>query len=292
MFWRGEDHPFSIPHTIPAHHPRTPSLQPLHPRTTRVPFPKAQSDWLPLRRLEPLTRVSPPRLCSQNLKAHLTGRRGASDVSSYRQLRMACDIASGMQFLAEHNVVHADLATRNCLIDQDHTVKIGDFGLTRSKFSSDYFGAGPTNEVLAWRWMSPQAIAAEGEERWTPANDIWAFGVTAWEITTYANQPYPSLSSAEVLAFVQSGKTMTAAKGAAEGLADLIAKCWAQAEGERPGFEAIVQALEVLAEAAPKNSADSARIGSSTSFPVMEKNRSSSSLGSGAYADPQDKLKR
>ena len=45
--------------------------------------------------------------------------------------RFAEQIFEGMLYLEQRGIIHRDLAARNCLIGQDETLKVGDFGLTK-----------------------------------------------------------------------------------------------------------------------------------------------------------------
>ncbi len=55
---------------------------------------------------------------------------------------MAGEIADGMSYLAAKKFCHRDLAARNCMVAEDLTVKIGDFGMTRDIYETDYYRKG------------------------------------------------------------------------------------------------------------------------------------------------------
>ena len=54
-------------------------------------------------------------------------------------LHISKQVAEGAEFLAVQHFIHRDLAARNCLVGHQLTVKIGDFGMSRDIYSSDYY---------------------------------------------------------------------------------------------------------------------------------------------------------
>lgn len=113
---------------------------------------------------------------------------------------IAIQICDGMEFLAGHHYVHRDLAARNCLVGENLTVKISDFGLSRDIYSSDYYRV-QTKSLLPVRWMPSESILYG---KFTAESDVWSYGVVLWEIYSYGLQPYYGYSNQEVINMVRA----------------------------------------------------------------------------------------
>jgi len=56
-------------------------------------------------------------------------------------------LLQGMDYLGSHKYIHRDLAARNVLVENERTVKIGDFGLTKIiKNNEGYYTVKDENE--------------------------------------------------------------------------------------------------------------------------------------------------
>ncbi|XP_078138968.1 insulin-like growth factor 1a receptor [Centroberyx gerrardi] len=180
-----------------------------------------------------------------DLKSHLRSLRKENSTSQVlpplkKMIQMAGEIADGMSYLNANKFVHRDLAARNCMVTEDFTVKIGDFGMTRDIYETDYYRKGGKG-LLPVRWMSPESLK---DGVFTTMSDVWSFGVVLWEIATLAEQPYQGMSNEQVLRFVMEGGLLDKPDNCPDMLFELMRMCWQYNPKMRPSFLEIISSIK------------------------------------------------
>ncbi|XP_063771622.1 tyrosine-protein kinase RYK isoform X2 [Pseudophryne corroboree] len=160
-------------------------------------------------------------------------------ISQQDLVHMAIQIACGMSYLARREVIHKDLAARNCVIDESLQVKITDNALARDLFPMDYHCLGD-NENRPVRWMSLESLV---NKEFSSAGDVWAFGVTLWELMTLGQTPYVDIDPFEMAAYLKDGYRIAQPINCPDELFAVMACCWALDPEERPKFQQLVQCL-------------------------------------------------
>ncbi|XP_066540377.1 insulin-like growth factor 1a receptor [Hoplias malabaricus] len=182
-----------------------------------------------------------------DLKSYLRSLRSKQQGSCSQPLpslktmiQMAGEISDGMAYLNANKFVHRDLAARNCMVAEDFTVKIGDFGMTRDIYETDYYRKGGKG-LLPVRWMSPESLK---DGVFTTHSDVWSFGVVLWEIATLAEQPYQGMSNEQVLRFVMEGGLLDKPDNCPDMLFELMRMCWQYNPKMRPSFLEIISSIK------------------------------------------------
>ncbi|KAK9273449.1 hypothetical protein L1049_018259 [Liquidambar formosana] len=169
-------------------------------------------------------------------------RRPHHQLDEKRRMRMALDVAKGMNYLhtSHPTIVHRDLKSPNLLVDKNWVVKVCDFGLSRLKhhtFLSSRSTAGTPE------WMAPEVLRNE------PSNekcDVYSFGVILWELAT-SRVPWSGMNPMQVVGAVGfQNRRLEIPPDVDPMAAQIIRDCWQNDSHLRPSFAQLMHRLRRL----------------------------------------------
>ncbi|WKY09853.1 hypothetical protein Q1695_002312 [Nippostrongylus brasiliensis] len=145
--------------------------------------------------------------------------------------------AWGLEYLHAKNVLHRDIAARNCLYG-DNKVKISDFGLTRE---GTVYQMDPHKRVPI-RWLAPETLKMA---IYTQKTDVFSYGILCWEIYNNGIEPYPGMTVAEVNQSVKEGYRMELPPNVHPDIQTYIkVKCWSDNPNDRYSMAEIAKHLQ------------------------------------------------
>ncbi|XP_066034081.1 tyrosine-protein kinase Mer isoform X3 [Chamaea fasciata] len=162
-------------------------------------------------------------------------------------VKFMVDIALGMEYLSSRNFLHRDLAARNCMLRDDMTVCVADFGLSKKIYSGDYYRQGRIAKMPV-KWIALESLA---DRVYTTKSDVWAFGITMWEIATRGMTPYPGVQNHEIYEYLFHGQRLKKPEDCLDELYEIMSECWKADPATRPTFSQLKVQLEKLLENLP-----------------------------------------
>ncbi|XP_018347314.1 PREDICTED: tyrosine-protein kinase PR2 isoform X1 [Trachymyrmex septentrionalis] len=159
----------------------------------------------------------------------------------------AVQIADGMQYLEAKRLIHRDLAARNILVFSKNKVKISDFGLSRALgVGKDYYQTNfNVNLKLPIAWCAPECISYL---KFTTASDVWAYGVTLYEMFSYGFQPWAALTGHQILEAIDEPnfQRLEQPECCPKDYFTLMQQCWQHEPSKRPKFSELINVLPDL----------------------------------------------
>lgn len=174
-----------------------------------------------------------------------------------QRVKVAIDVAKGMNFLHRRQVVHRDLKSLNLLLasrvntDKDvPLVKVSDFGLSRTWLSN---AADPPHQACmtsgagTYHWMAPEVLDGQTYDEKV---DVYSYGICLFEIIA-RRIPYEGsgLEPVSIAVAVSKGRRPDLRHTPQDCPADLrftMECCWAHCATGRPGFDTILETLKLV----------------------------------------------
>ncbi|KAF8589937.1 ras GEF [Ramaria rubella] len=162
------------------------------------------------------------------------------------RLKILCEVATGLEFLHKHGVVHGDLRGANILISDAQIACITDFGLSVILEETDVHSSATADNHGNSRWMAPELINPEliGLQVVKPntTTDVWSYGMLCLEILTGLPPFHHRTRAPAVISDLINGMRPTrppvevTRRGLSDALWDLMQQCWHQTPRLRPSM--------------------------------------------------------
>ncbi|XP_061098579.1 tyrosine-protein kinase JAK1-like isoform X1 [Conger conger] len=190
-----------------------------------------------------------------SLKEYLPRYKAQTDLK--RLLSYAIQICQGMDYLGSQNYIHRDLAARNVLVENENTVKIGDFGLTKSiKDNEGYYTVKDDLDSPVF-WYAPECLV---HCKFYRASDVWSFGVTMYELLTYCEtecgpmavflrmigRTHGQMTVTRLVKVLEEGQRLPRPPNCPEMVYTLMQKCWENDPNKRIEFKSLIGVFQQL----------------------------------------------
>ena len=129
------------------------------------------------------------------------------------------------------------------MVSQDEICKVGDFGLLRELPKDVDIYVAKTKVAFPIRWMAPESLM---RKEFSPATDVWSFGVVMWEMYNPKVKPYKGMNNTQVAVNVNQGMRLSIPEEYPPIVISIMKACWQHHPSKRPSFLLISSLLTKL----------------------------------------------
>ncbi|KAF0502412.1 kinase-like protein [Gigaspora margarita] len=183
-----------------------------------------------------------------NLRKHLQNKQkdGVYKILWVDLIRIAKEIALGLSYLHDINIVHRDLHSMNILINNGRAM-ITDFGISKQLDTATTGATSSTGAKGMPAYLEPQCYIhcfpyEEKVFKLNEKSDIYSLGVLFWELTS-GIPPFNNIRDNTAIIFqIAYGVREKIIENTPLGFSNLFRKCWSTEPDHRPSL------IEILAE--------------------------------------------
>ncbi|KAF9168194.1 hypothetical protein DFQ26_000761 [Actinomortierella ambigua] len=147
----------------------------------------------------------------------------------HNKTKIAREIACGLEFMHERDILHRELKSTNVLLTKYMEVKLGDFG--HSVINTVSAASKGVRGTL--RWHAPELLLEKPV--YSTKSDVYALGVVMWEMAANCTRPYKDyFNEVTVAALILSGKRESIPGDTPNEYSMWVARCWSQDPLKRP----------------------------------------------------------
>ncbi|RHZ75971.1 hypothetical protein Glove_208g207 [Diversispora epigaea] len=163
-------------------------------------------------------------------------RKNFEKLNWEKKINMAKDIALGLYFIHESNIVHRDLHSKNILVNEGRLL-IADLGLSQPLDSN-------SNSVNGgmFAYTDPGYLRDTKYKR-DKCSDIYSLGVLFWELSS-GKPPFKDFHGLDILEKIRLGDRETPINGTPLDYIKIYESAWSDDPNQRPDVERILNILE------------------------------------------------
>ncbi|GES75238.1 kinase-like domain-containing protein [Rhizophagus clarus] len=156
----------------------------------------------------------------------------------YDKIKLAFQIADGLQYIHNNNIIHRNLNSKNIVI-HENKAKITNFGISKTQNVAETHTA---DNFYVVAYIEPKCILDKNFP-YNKCSDIYSFGVLMWEISS-GRPPFRNHNIYTLGKAINNGDRETPISNTPNEYEKLYKSCWCQKPEKRPTIDEVIEEFQ------------------------------------------------